>query len=248
MGLIRFFASCLLGFLLALNVSLAQSQDGPDVIIKRAVDEVTAAIKADREIQSGNRHKINALVDNKIVPYVNFQRMTQSAVGRHWSRATPEQQQALTREFKGLLTNTYSGAFSTYRADTVIEYRPLRMQPGDTDAVVRSTVKAGGGEPIQLDYYLEKVEGAWKSNRYQCARCPPGRNLPQPVQLRDRFERHRWLDQGAGCQKPYHRSEKQVVIVQASGILPGPTALVPHWCDLRGPGAITAAVTTFESE
>ena len=162
MGLIRFFASCLLGFLLALNVSLAQSQDGPDVIIKRAVDEVTAAIKADREIQSGNRHKINALVDNKIVPYVNFQRMTQSAVGRHWSRATPEQQQALTREFKGLLTNTYAGAFSTYRADTVIEYRPLRMQPGDTDAVVRSTLKAGGGEPIQLDYYLEKVEGAWK--------------------------------------------------------------------------------------
>ena len=163
MGLIKFFASFLVGFLLALNAGLVHPhQDGPDVIIKRAVDEVTAAIKADREIQGGNRHKINALVDNKIVPYVNFQRMTQSAVGRHWSRATPEQQQALTREFKGLLTNTYSGAFSTYRADTIIEYRPLRMQPGDTDAVVRSTVKAGAGEPIQLDYYLEKFEGAWK--------------------------------------------------------------------------------------
>jgi len=162
MGLIRFFSSCLVGFLLALNAGLVHPQDGPDVIIKRAVDEVTTAIKADREIQNGNRHKINALVDNKIVPYVNFQRMTQSAVGRHWSRATPEQQQALTREFKGLLTNTYSGAFSTYRADTIIEYRPLRMQPGDTDAVVRSTVKAGAGEPIQLDYYLEKFESGWK--------------------------------------------------------------------------------------
>ncbi len=145
-----------------MNVGLAHAQDGPDVIIKRAVDEVTTAIKADRDIQSGSRHKINALVDNKIVPYVNFPRMTQSAVGRHWSRATAEQQQALTREFKGLLTNTYSGAFSTYRADTVIEYKPLRMQPGDTDAVVRSTVKAGAGEPIQLDYYLEKFENGWK--------------------------------------------------------------------------------------
>lgn len=145
-----------------MNVGLAYAHDGPDVIIKRAVEEVTTAIKADRDIQSGSRHKINALVDNKIVPYVNFSRMTQSAVGRHWSRATAEQQQALTREFKGLLTNTYSGAFSNYRADTVIEYKPLRMQPGDTDAVVRSTVKAGAGEPIQLDYYLEKFENGWK--------------------------------------------------------------------------------------
>lgn len=145
-----------------MNLGLAHAHDGPDVIIKRAVDEVTTAIKADRDIQSGSRHKINALVDNKIVPYVNFSRMTQSAVGRHWSRATAEQQQALTREFKGLLTNTYSGAFSNYRADTVIEYKPLRMQPGDTDAVVRSTVKAGAGEPIQLDYYLEKFENGWK--------------------------------------------------------------------------------------
>ncbi len=162
MLLIRLWAPCCAALLLAMSAVSAHAHDGPDVIIKRAVDEVTTAIKADREIQNGNRHKINALVDNKIVPYVNFPRMTQSAVGRHWSRATPEQQQALTREFKGLLTNTYSGAFSTYRADTVIEYKPLRMQAGDTDAVVRSTVKAGAGEPIQLDYYLEKFENGWK--------------------------------------------------------------------------------------
>ena len=123
---------------------------------------MTTAIKADREIQAGNRHKINLLVDNKIVPYVNFQRMTQSAVGRHWSRASAEQQQALTREFKGLLTNTYAGAFSTYKADTVIEYKPFRLQPGDSDAVVRSLVKPGSGEPIQLDYYLERFDGVWK--------------------------------------------------------------------------------------
>lgn len=140
----------------------ALAQDAPDTMIRRAVDEVTAAITADRDIQNGNRQKINHLVDTKIVPYVNFQRMTQSAVGRHWSKATPEQQSALAREFKGLLTNTYSGAFSTFRPDTVIEYKPLRMQPGDPEAVVRSLVKPGKGEPIQLDYHVEKFDGAWK--------------------------------------------------------------------------------------
>ena len=140
----------------------ALAQDAPDTMIRRAVDEVTAAITADRDIQNGNRQKINHLVDTKIVPYVNFQRMTQSAVGRHWSKATPEQQAALAREFKGLLTNTYSGAFSTFRPDTVIEYKPLRMQPGDPEAVVRSLVKPGKGEPIQLDYHVEKFDGAWK--------------------------------------------------------------------------------------
>jgi phospholipid transport system substrate-binding protein len=138
------------------------AQDAPDTIIKRAVDEVTTAIKADRDIQNGNRQKINHLVDTKIVPYVNFARMTQSALGRHWSKATPEQQSALAKEFKGLLTNTYSGAFSTYRADTVIEYKPLRMQPGDPEVVVRSMVKSGKSEPIQLDYYVERFDGAWK--------------------------------------------------------------------------------------
>lgn len=147
-----------LGFVAA----AAFAQEAPDAMIRRAVDEVTTAIKADRDIQNGNRHKINQLVDTKIAPYVNFQRMTQSAVGRHWTRATPEQQQALTREFKGLLTNTYSGAFSTYRPDTVIEYKPFRMQQGEADAVVRSTVKTGNSDPIQLDYYVERVDGAWK--------------------------------------------------------------------------------------
>ena len=150
-------------WLLAVWVAgVAMAQESPDTLIRRAVDEVTTAIKADRDIQSGSRQKINLLVDTKIVPFLNFQRMTQSAVGRHWSRATPEQQQALLREFKGLLTNTYSGAFSTYRADTVIEYKPFRMQSGDNDAVVRSLVKAGANEPIQLDYYLERFDSAWK--------------------------------------------------------------------------------------
>jgi phospholipid transport system substrate-binding protein len=155
---IRFIAA----LFVATAAVCAVAQEAPDALIRRAVDEVTTAIKADKDIQAGHRGKINTLVDSKIVPYVHFQRMTQTAVGRHWAKATPEQQQALTREFKGLLTNTYAGAFSTYRPDTVIDYKPFRMQQGDSDAVVRSTVKPGNGEPIQLDYYLERIDGAWK--------------------------------------------------------------------------------------
>jgi phospholipid transport system substrate-binding protein len=146
----------------SLSGSAALAQDAPDALIRRAVDEVTTTIKADKEIQSGNRQKINALVDAKIAPYVNFVRMTQSAVGRNWAKATPEQQATLTREFKALLTNTYSGALSSYRPETVIEYRPVRWNPGESEAVVRSVVKNGSAEPIQLDYFVEKMEGGWK--------------------------------------------------------------------------------------
>jgi phospholipid transport system substrate-binding protein len=140
----------------------AWAQDAPDALIRHAVDEVTATIKADKEIQAGNRRKITGLVDTKIAPYVNFARMTQAAVGRNWAKATPEQQATLTREFKRLLTNTYAGALSSYRAETVIEYKPLRYAAGDTDAVVRSVIKGTTSEPVQLDYYLEKGDGGWK--------------------------------------------------------------------------------------
>jgi len=162
MKMTKSFLGAVVGVLMACFAGGAVAQEAPDVLIKRVVEEVTTVIKSDKDIQSGHRHKINQLVDTKIVPYVNFMRMTQSAVGRHWSKATPEQQTALAKEFKGLLTNTYSGAFSTYRPDTVIEYKPLRMQPGDPEVVVRSMVKPGKGEPIQLDYYVERFDGAWK--------------------------------------------------------------------------------------
>lgn len=141
---------------------LAFAQETPDAIVRRVVDEVTAAIKVDKDLQAGNRVKINALIEGKVAPVINFQRMTQSAVGRHWQRATPDQQAALTREFKVLLTNTYSYAFSEYKPETVIEYRPFRMRAGDTDAVVRSLIRTGSRDPIQLDYHLEKEDGGWK--------------------------------------------------------------------------------------
>lgn len=155
----RFAAVC---GALALFGGVALAQEAPDATIRRAVDDVTAALGADKAIQTGDRQRINALVDGKVMPHVNIARMTQAALGPHWARITPEQRQALGNEFKRLLTNTYAGAFTNYKPDTKIEYRPLRMQPGDTDATVRSLVSSGGAEPIPIDYYLEVIDGAWK--------------------------------------------------------------------------------------
>ena len=157
--LMRASACLAFGFLVC---SAAQAQEAPDVLVKRVVEEVTSMVKTDKDIQTGNRAKINALIDAKIAPVINFQRMTQSAVGRHWQRATPEQQAALTREFKLLLTNTYAYAFSEYKPETVIEYRPFRLQAGETDAVVKSLIKTGSREPLQVDYFLEKGDTGWK--------------------------------------------------------------------------------------
>lgn len=140
----------------------AAAQDSPDLTVQRAVDGVTSALDADKAIQTGDRSRINALVDDKVMPYVNIARMTQAALGPHWAHATPEQRLALATEFKRLLTNTYAGAFTRYQPGTKIDYRPSRMQPGDTDATVRSLVSAGGAEAVSLDYYLEQIDGVWK--------------------------------------------------------------------------------------
>lgn len=138
----------------------AAAAEAPDALVKRIATEVMDAIKADPAIQAGDVNKIAALVDGKIMPNVNFTRMTASAVGRHWRQATPEQQKRLEAEFKALLVRTYSGALGEVK-DQTLTFKPMRMRPEDTEVVVRSEVK-GKGDPIQLDYRLEKVGDSWK--------------------------------------------------------------------------------------
>jgi phospholipid transport system substrate-binding protein len=138
----------------------ARAQEAPDALIKQVSSEVIDAVKADKSIQSGDVGRINALVDQKVMPHVNFQRMTASAVGRYWRQATPEQQQRLQQEFKTLLVRTYAGALTQVKNQTV-QLKPMRARPGDAEVVVRTEVR-GGGEPIQLDYRLEKADGGWK--------------------------------------------------------------------------------------
>jgi phospholipid transport system substrate-binding protein len=142
------------------GAALAQTAEAPDVLIKRLSTEVLDSIRADKNIQSGDTTKVIALVDAKIMPNVNFTRMTSAAVGRGWRQATPEQQKRLQEEFKTLLVRTYSGALSEVR-DQTISMKPLRAAPEDNEVVVKSEIK-GRGDPIQLDYRLEKSANGWK--------------------------------------------------------------------------------------
>ena len=133
------------------------ADEAADAFIKRLSDEVMDAIKADKDIQAGNVTKLNALVDGKVMPFVNFRRMTASAVGPGWLKASPEQQKVLQDEFKTLLLRIYAGALAQIN-DQTIALKPLRTSPEDTEVVVRTEVR-GKGEPIQLDYRLEKTPG-----------------------------------------------------------------------------------------
>ena len=133
------------------------ADEAPDVLVKRLSNEVLDGIRGDKSIQSGDISRIVALVDEKIMPKLNFQRMTASAVGPQWSKATPEQQKRLQDEFKILLVRTYAGALAQV-SDQTIAVRPLRAAPEDKEVVVRTEVK-GRGDPIQIDYRLEKMAG-----------------------------------------------------------------------------------------
>ena len=148
-----------LGLALGLAGS-ALANVAPDALIKQLSTEIIDAVKADPAIQAGDVSKVIALVDSKVLPYLNFQRMTASAVGRFWRQATPEQQAKLQAEFKLLLVRTYAGALAQVK-DQSVQLRPFRANAADTEVVVRTEVK-GKGEPIQLDYRMEKVGEGWK--------------------------------------------------------------------------------------
>lgn len=142
------------------TANAADAAKAPDQLIKEVSTDVLDTIKADKNIQAGDVQKIIALVDAKVMPHVNFQRMTASAVGRYWRQATPEQQKRLQDEFKVLLVRTYSGALSQVK-DQSVQLKPMRANPDDKDVVVKTEVR-GKGDPIQLDYRLEKKDDGWK--------------------------------------------------------------------------------------
>ncbi len=148
------------GVALGSALALAQAGKAPDALIKEVSTDVIESVKADKSIQTGDVQKVILLVDAKVMPHVNFQRMTASAVGRYWRQATPEQQKGLQDEFKVLLVRTYSGALAQVK-DQAVQLKPMRGAADDTEVVVRTEVR-GKGDPIQLDYRLEKTPEGWK--------------------------------------------------------------------------------------
>jgi phospholipid transport system substrate-binding protein len=146
--------------LLAGSPFVRAAEEAPDAMIKRVSAEVLDAIRSDKDVQAGDMRKVLALVDSQVMPHVNFTRMTASVVGRSWRQATSEQKQRLQEEFKALLIRTYSGALSQVK-DQRLNVKPLRAAPTDTEVVVRTEV-IGSGNPVQLDYRMEKTATGWK--------------------------------------------------------------------------------------
>ena len=148
--------------LLLPNLAGAQTPDTPpDVLVKNVTNEVLAIVRKDKDIQSGNHQKAIDLVETKVLPHFDFTRMTQLSLGRDWRKATPEQQKTLADQFRTLLVRTYSSALNGYK-NQVIEFKPFKMKPGDTDVKVQTQISQSGSRPIPLDYYLEKLPQGWK--------------------------------------------------------------------------------------
>lgn len=137
------------------------AQEAPDVMVQRVTEEVLEIIRKDKDIQNGDTHKVIELVDKKVLPNFNFTHMTALALGKEWRKATPQQQQQLTAEFKTLLVRTYSNALTGYKNQRVV-YKPIKMAPTDTEVLVRTEVHQPGNKPVQLDYSLEKLDANWK--------------------------------------------------------------------------------------
>ena len=147
-------------FVCSVSAQSVPDPNTPDGLIKIIVADVMSLVKSDPEIQRGNIPRVVELVEKKIVPYTDMRRTTQLAMGKNWSKATPEQQNQLIFEFKNLLIRTYSGALSQLR-DQTVQYKPLRSSPSDTDVIVR-TVVIGKSDPIPFDYRLEKTNDGWR--------------------------------------------------------------------------------------
>lgn len=133
----------------------------PDVLARTTTQEVLAILKQDKEIQGGNLNKVYQLVEAKILPNFDFNRMTQLAVGKHWPKATAAQKQSLVTEFRNLLVRTYSTSLTAFTNQTV-DFKPMTIRPDDTDVTIHSEIRQPGGQPIPIDYSMYKTSFGWK--------------------------------------------------------------------------------------
>ncbi|KAF0102281.1 MAG: putative toluene tolerance protein [bacterium] len=154
----RLFLAAALGLM---TVATQAQALAPDALARNTTNEVLSILKQDKELRNGNSRKILALVEQKILPNFDFRQMTQLAVGRNWSKASPEQQERLVEEFKTLLVRTYSASLTSV-LDYKIEFLPLRMAPGASEVTVNTVVSKSGAPPLPIDYRMERQDNAWK--------------------------------------------------------------------------------------
>ncbi len=155
-----FVTAC--AFLLAAAATSVQAADTPpDVLARTTTQEVLAVLKQDKDIKNGDLSKVYQLVEAKILPNFDFNRMTQLAVGKNWPRATAQQKQALVGEFRNLLVRTYSASLTAFNNQSV-EFKPLVLRPGDDDVTVHTEIRQPGGQPIPVDYSMYKTAFGWK--------------------------------------------------------------------------------------
>ena len=158
----RLLAGFALTVLLAVNGGVVRAQDplAPDALVRKTTDEIVAQIRKDKSLVSNSR-KLLEMVDNVVLPHFNFTRMTMLAVGRPWQNATPAQREQLVQQFRTLLVRTYSTALEQYSNQT-IDVKPVNLKPADTESTVRMLINQPGGQPIPMDYRMEKTPSGWK--------------------------------------------------------------------------------------
>jgi len=140
----------------------ANAQEAPDALVKRVTQEVVGIIKSDPKVQAGDQARIREVIETKLLPNFDFERMTALAMGRNWRTATPEQQKQLVEQFRTLLVRTYSGALNQYR-DQTFDFKPLRADSNSSDVIVKTEVVRPGQAPVQIDYGMERKDGTWKA-------------------------------------------------------------------------------------
>lgn len=152
----------MLGLVAGLLSMVAWAADPPpDVLARNTTNEVLAILKADKDIQGGNVQKVYDLVEAKVLPHFDFNRMTQLAVGKHWNAATPKQKQTLVKEFRSLLVRTYASSLTAFSNQT-IDFKPFSMPPGASEVTVQTEVKQPGGKPIPINYDMHRTAFGWK--------------------------------------------------------------------------------------
>jgi phospholipid transport system substrate-binding protein len=144
------------------SMTLASTNPAPDVLVKNTTEEVLAIVRRDKGIQADNTKRIYELVDTKVLPHFDFERMTQLAVGKYWNKATPAQKQHLVRDFRTLLVRTYASSLRDF-GESHVKIKPLNLQPGDNEVTVRTEVQQPGAQPVSIDYRMERTAGGWKA-------------------------------------------------------------------------------------